>query len=49
VPFINGDESWRLPLPATFVIGQDGTVLFSEAHADHRVRPDPGDVLKVLV
>jgi peroxiredoxin len=44
-PFINGDQSWRLPLAATFVISQEGAILFSEAHADHRVRPDPMDVL----
>lgn len=42
------EESWRLPLPAVYVIGQDGTVLFSEAHADFRVRPEPTDVLAVL-
>jgi len=56
IPFINGtqlapngtDETWRLPLPATFVISQNNTILFAEAHADHRVRPDPADVLAVL-
>lgn len=48
VPFINGDESWRLPLPATFVLGKNGIVLFSEAYADHRVRPGPQDVLALL-
>ena len=44
-PFMNGDESWRLPLPATFVIGRDGRVAFAEAHADFRVRPEPEDGL----
>jgi peroxiredoxin len=56
IPFINGtqtsptgeDHTWRLPLPATFVIRQDNTIAFAEAHADHRVRPDPQDVLAVL-
>jgi len=57
LPFINGDNgesTWNLPLPGTFVIGPSaapngsGTVLFSEAHADHRVRPDPQDVLKAI-
>ena len=51
IPFVNGDQgenTWRLPLPATFVIAQDGTILFAEAHADHRVRPDPMDVLAAL-
>ncbi len=48
VPFVNGDESWRLPLPATYLIAQDSTVLFAEAHADFRVRPEPGEVLAAL-
>ena len=48
IPFVNGDESWRLPLPATCVIGQDGKILYAEAHADFRVRPEPEDVLRVL-
>jgi peroxiredoxin len=48
IPFINGESSWKLPLPATFVIGQDGKVLYAEAHADFRVRPEPEDVIRVL-
>jgi peroxiredoxin len=48
IPLVNGDASWRLPLPATYVIGQDGTVLFAGAHADFRVRPEPREVLDVL-
>lgn len=48
IPFVNGDESWMLPLPATYVLGQDGTVLYTEAYADFRVRPEPGEVLKHL-
>jgi len=48
IPFVNGDESWRLPLPATYVIGRDGRVLFAEAHADFRVRPEPEEVLSVV-
>jgi len=45
IPFVNGEASWRLPLPATYVIGKDRRVLFAEAHADFRVRPEPEDVL----
>jgi len=48
LPFLNGEPSWRLPMPATYAIGQDGRVLFAEAHADFRVRPEPGDVLAAL-
>lgn len=42
------EASWRLPLPAVFVIAQDGTILFSEAHADFRVRPEPDEALSAL-
>jgi peroxiredoxin len=48
LPFVNGDQSWRLILPATYVIDRDGTVLFAEAHADFRVRPEPEEVLRSL-
>jgi peroxiredoxin len=45
IPFVNGDDSWRLPIPAAYVIGRDHRVLFAEAHADFRVRPEPEDAL----
>lgn len=48
IPFINGDESWKLPVPATYVLDQDGKILYAEGHADFRVRPEPGDVLRAL-
>ena len=48
IPFVNGDETWRLPLPATYVIARDGRVVFAEAHADFRVRPDPEEALQML-
>ncbi len=55
IPFVHGDQgeaTWRLPIPATFVLKPraDGqaTIAFAEAYADHRVRPDPADVLAAL-
>jgi peroxiredoxin len=42
------EASWRLPLPAVFVIDQSNIILFAEGHADFRVRPEPDDVLAVL-
>ena len=49
IPFVNGDQSWRLPLPATYVIAKDRTVMFAQAHADFRVRPEPEEVLTAAV
>jgi peroxiredoxin len=42
------DASWRLPLPAVFVIDRTNTILFAEGHADFRVRPEPADILAAL-
>jgi peroxiredoxin len=48
LPFINGDESWELPVPATYVINRDGTVLFASADEDYTERAEPADVLRSL-
>jgi peroxiredoxin len=45
LPFVNGEPSWRLPLPATYVISPAGRVVLAEAHADFRVRPEPQQAL----
>ncbi len=45
---INGDMSWRLPMPATFVLGSDGLIKLSFARADHGVRQEPEEVLTLL-
>ena len=46
------EASWRLPLPALYLIQptQNGapTITFAEAHADNRVRPEPQDLLSLL-
>ncbi len=42
------EASWRLPLPAVYVIDRTNTIAFAEAHADFRVRPEPADVLAAL-
>src|SRR4051812_4644537 len=48
LPFINGDDSWTLPLPATFVIGQDGIIKFAWADEDYTLRAEPSEVLQSL-
>ena len=48
LPKLNGDDSFTLPLPATYVIGKEGTVTYAHVEADYRLRADPADVFKVL-
>jgi peroxiredoxin len=48
LPAFNRDDSWTLPMPGRFVIGQDGVILYAEVNADYTLRPEPSDLLKVL-
>ena len=48
LPTLNGDDSFTLPLPATYVIDQDGVIIYAYVNADYRLRADPEDVLEVL-
>src|SRR5579872_3525985 len=31
LPFTNGDDSWELPIPATFILDRDGMILYASA------------------
>ncbi len=44
----NGEPSWTLPMPARYVIGQDGKILYAEVNPDYTNRPDPEELLPVL-
>jgi peroxiredoxin len=48
LPFVNGNDSWELPIPATYVIDRDGSVLYASANEDYTERPEPNDILGVL-
>ena len=37
----NGDPSWRLPVPARFVVDADGIVRSVDADPDYTHRPEP--------
>jgi peroxiredoxin len=47
---LNGMKSddWSLPMPATYVIGQDGRVEFAFASADYTRRAEPAEVIARL-
>jgi peroxiredoxin len=45
---VNGPAGWRLPMPATFVVGADGRILFARAEADYRRRVAPAEALAAL-
>jgi peroxiredoxin len=48
LPFVNGDSSWELPIPATYVIGRDSTILYANANPDYTERPEPSEIIQFL-
>jgi peroxiredoxin len=45
---INAEGRWDLPLPATYVIGSDGTVRLAFVDVEYRRRLEPDDILAAL-
>jgi len=48
LPFINGDESWELPIPATYILAGDSTVTSVSANEDYTERPEPAEIVERL-
>lgn len=48
LPFVNGDQSWELPVPATYILDRDGTIRYSSVDADYTERPEPSKILETL-
>jgi peroxiredoxin len=44
----NGDGTWRLPIPARFVIDRGGTIRAADADPDYTRRPEPAETVRVL-
>jgi peroxiredoxin len=48
LPFTNGDDSWELPIPATYILDGNGTILYASANEDYTERPEPAAILDFL-
>jgi peroxiredoxin len=48
LPAGNGDGTWRLPVPARFVIDRDGIIRAADADPDYTRRPEPAQTVEVL-
>lgn len=48
LPAFNDDPAWTLPMPARYVIGSDGVILYAEVNPDYTRRPEPEDMLPAL-
>jgi peroxiredoxin len=48
LPFVNGDPSWELPIPGTFVIDRDGAIVFASPNEDYMERPEPLEIVSLF-
>lgn len=48
LPERNGDNSWTLPLAATYVIDRDGVIAFAYVDVDYRSRLEPDTIVATL-
>jgi peroxiredoxin len=44
----NGDLNWRLPMPATYIVRQDGRIHFAYVNSDYTQRMEPADIVEQL-
>lgn len=48
LPKHNGNNDYELPMPATYIIDTDGSILYAFVPEDYTERLDPEDILKQL-
>ena len=48
IPFANGDETFELPVPATYVIDQAGVIRAAHVDKDYTKRMEPADIIAAL-
>lgn len=48
IPAHNRDATFKLPLPATYIVRKDGVVAYGYAKADYTLRAEPAEVLAQL-
>ena len=44
----NGDDSWELPIPGTFVIARKGTIRLAYVDVDYTTRLEPSEIVDCL-
>ncbi len=48
LPRLNGTGDWTVPLPATFIVGEDGRVALTHVQASNHLRLDPAKIVAAL-
>jgi len=48
IPKYNGNDSWELPIPATYIVNTDGRIFHSFVNADYTQRMEPTEIISKL-
>jgi peroxiredoxin len=48
IPKYNGDESWELPIPATYIVNIDDKIVHAFVNADYTQRMEPTEIISKL-
>ncbi|PYX81456.1 MAG: alkyl hydroperoxide reductase [Acidobacteria bacterium] len=48
LPLVNGDDSWELPIPATYILERDSMVLYASASPEYTERPESAEIVQTL-
>jgi peroxiredoxin len=48
LPGYNGDQSWELPIAATYIVRPNGMISYARVDSDWRLRSEPADLLSSL-
>jgi len=44
----NKDDSWRLPMPARYIVDRNGVIRYASVDPDYTIRPEPADTIEAL-
>ena len=45
LPKHHGGGGWELPMPARYVVAEDGTIVYAVVHPDYTRRPEPAETI----
>ncbi len=48
IPEYNGDSTFKLPMPATYIINKKGEILYHFVDADYTKRSEPAEIVERL-
>jgi len=48
LPATNGEDSFELPVPATYILDREGTIRWAHVDLDYTQRAEPADILAAL-